>query len=159
MNLQLRHAAALSLVGWYLMMPPMTADLDQSCKPDHIVPAMSDLAMGLIVWTSPFVINQRRCDVARHSVEIDATIGEWQQVAEFEQLAECQARRDQNQALSGNEQALAIGVAKVELLDEGKSHPSDDELHARAELIRLSIDAQVAGEKCIATDDPRLKGN
>jgi hypothetical protein len=46
----------------------------------------------------------------------------------------------------------------MEFLDEGKEHPSDADLAERAELIRSSIDAQVAAEKCIATDDPRLKG-
>ena len=26
-----RHAAALALVGWYLMLPPMQDDLDSTC--------------------------------------------------------------------------------------------------------------------------------
>ncbi len=43
-----RHAAALALVGWYLMMPPMAADLDRSCRHDYLLPAMSDLLFGVI---------------------------------------------------------------------------------------------------------------
>jgi hypothetical protein len=58
---------------------------------------MSDLAGGLVASTNPFIINEHRCDVARHPVDTEAPIRAWHETAEFESLAECHARRDKDQ--------------------------------------------------------------
>jgi hypothetical protein len=152
-----RHTAALALVGWYLMMPPMAADLDGSCAAQDPETSVSDIFVALIARKWPSEINMIRCDSLRHEVRYDAPVSAWQQVDSFETLASCQAEYESNQKPYGNQTALTRGAAEMEFLDEGKSHPSEDELKTRARTIDGAVQAQVSGEKCIATDDPRLR--
>lgn len=95
-----RHAAALALVGWYLMVPP----LGSGHKPDTSTP----LSKWTIVIRGSFD-TARQCD-ERHMKNVDG-------VSEF-------------------------------LKSYLRATPTAAE--------QESIDA-VSAEKCIATDDPRLK--
>jgi hypothetical protein len=154
----LRHAAALALVGWYLMMPPLAADLDSTCGADRLLPATSDLFVSLLTWRNPSEVNMIRCDSLRHEVRYDAPMTDWSQVGSFESLAACQAEYESNQRPLNNEEVLNRGVAKMELSDEGEQHPSDESLQIRAKTVEISVRGETGGMKCVATDDPRLKG-
>ena len=158
-RLTLCHAAALALVGWYLMTPPLARDLDKTCKSDGPL-ALSDITIALLTWTSPDVINSRRCDRLRLEVQNDAPLSEWKQGDSFETLEACQAEHESDQKLPNDLDAALIQlVALSELQDEGYSHPSKEDQQSRGKAIESSLQLQDADEKCIATDDPRLKGN
>jgi hypothetical protein len=50
-------------------------------------------------------------------------------------------------------------MAKTELEDEGREKPSDEELRSRASLLNSAMNLKALLEKCVASDDPRLKGS
>jgi hypothetical protein len=151
------HATALALVGWYLMMPPMAADRDSSCESQNATFAASDLFWALLAWRSPREVNMFRCDNLRHEVLYDAPVSDWRQVGSFETLVACQAEYEKNQKPLKNEDAMSQNIAHMEFVDEGESRPSEEQIQTRGNAIELSVIGQSAGEKCIATDDPRLK--
>jgi len=157
--MNLRHAAALALVGWYLMVPPMAGDLDETCKSGGR-PALSDVTVALLTWTNPDVVNMRRCDRLRNELRYGAPLSDWSQAGSFETLAACEAEWESSQRYSlNNEGVHSRGVAKLQLSDEGEQHPSDEDLQFRAQTVETSAREQTLSMKCIATDDPRLKGN
>lgn len=63
------HAAALALVGWYLMSPPMRCE-------------------GWTLWGNGCL--DARSDTA---MDIEAPLAKWHVVSPFEKLADCQAER------------------------------------------------------------------
>jgi hypothetical protein len=152
----LRHAAALALVGWYLMMPPLRADLDQTCTSQGIGFAASDLFWALVAWRNPKVINSIRCDPLRSQAATDAPLSRWKQIGEFETLAACRAAYEKQQAPVPNQEELNRSLAKLEFLDEGARQPSDSEVERSARIIDLDLRNSATSLKCIATDDPRL---
>jgi hypothetical protein len=96
-----RHAAALALVGWYLMMPPVKQDCSQ--------------------WPD------QPCSV---HVDMTAPLSKWQHRLVFDSAQECQER-------------LAT-----------MNSPSDGNSSMDNFLAVMNRNAQ-----CVASDDPRLKGN
>jgi hypothetical protein len=103
-----RHAAALALVGWYLMVPP-----------DSTVP---------------------------HSVDSAAPISRWSIITNFESADTCKQALTELQNKNGDPAKLD---ATGRLRRFQKRQPADPAL-ARARVDHTA---------CIATDDPRLKGN
>jgi hypothetical protein len=47
--MKFRHASPLAIVGWYLMVPPMAADLNSTCSSSGW-PAFSEMAFSLLTW-------------------------------------------------------------------------------------------------------------
>jgi len=94
-----RHAAALALIGWYLMIPPVSGDRTNSFK---------------LLRKAP--------------------LSEWTILNVFDSADSCSRHR---------EQVRALGLKTANKLSES---------------LRAVYDADVLSE-CIATDDPRLKGN
>jgi hypothetical protein len=156
--MNLRHTAALALIGWYLMMPPMLGDLDSSCNGYHI-PTVSDLFWALIAWRNFGEVQMIRCDELQHQVATDSPISEWKQVGEFETLEACRSQYAEDQTSEDREIDYGRTAAKTEFVDEGEQKPSEKDLQLRSQTIAIAIVSQIASEKCIATDDPRLKGN
>jgi len=98
--MKLRHAAALPLVGWYLMTPPMDA---------------------------------------QHNVRSDLPLGQWAITLSFDSAKECEAERSREFDHSLKDLTDPANMSTDQLIRDGW----------KVELQR----------KCVATDDPRLKGN
>ncbi|MBV8140109.1 MAG: hypothetical protein JO121_31390 [Deltaproteobacteria bacterium] len=105
-----RHAAALVLMGWYLMVPP------GSCKPE---------------WVSE-----------SKPVPCAAPLSDWIVTLSFSSADKCDAER--NAGIRYGSQALANANSSA----DKPSIDSTRKLYWRA-----------LTERCIWTDDPRLKGN
>jgi hypothetical protein len=100
--MNLRHAAGLALVGWYLMIPPSVAKDSWICG-DSISAVFARNEFG---WG-------KGCDVMALTADYDAPLSIWQQSGEpFERLAECEQARDQ--------------VRNQYLRDEHDYHKSND---------------------------------
>ena len=99
--MNLRHAVALALVGWYLMTPPLSG------RPGAYV------------------------------VSDGAALSQWHIDQSFDSAIEC-------------EQARIDHVASERYIAEKAGHPNPGE----DVLVRDAMTSQ-----CIATNDPRLKGN
>jgi hypothetical protein len=135
-----QHAAALALVGWYLMMPPTQEMLDSSCSNHR---SILDSLIATITRESD---NDRlkRCDREATMLVPDAPFSRWVQGGEFETLAECRA--DQKKPLTGEDTEWAK-VAGGITVSSGVS---------KEDLIRTQKQA-LTFSKCLAGDDPRLK--
>src|SRR5216683_5055302 len=131
-----RHAATLALVGWYLMVPPMAAQLDSSCAIHDKTASASDIFGALFAWRPLGEINMIRCDALRHEVRYDAPVSDWSQAGSSETLAACEAQYNKDQKPLDNEKALSRNVAKMEFIDEGE-RPSETQLQLRAETIAI----------------------
>src|SRR5260370_20513328 len=107
--MKLSRAAALALVGWYLMLPPM---------------------------------NEK-------GVFSDAPMSDWDQIESFENAAACE------QALRLSQDALSATS------DQEFKERSQQEAAQNGKMIISKVDAlrRANNGKCIASDDPRLKGN
>jgi len=147
--MKLSHAAALALVGWYLMMPPSAGDLDSACNGKSIFWNV----VGSLSTQGRLNSAAAKCNRESHQLAAGAPLSKWKHVGFDETLAECRARYEENQKAPPNGQLMA----KLELKDEGKANPSDEELKSRADSLTRFLKAQTAAEKCVASDDPRLK--
>jgi hypothetical protein len=103
-----RHAAALALVGWYLMVPPVRQPKGESPYLDE-----------------------------------HAEYRDWKIVHTFKSQDDCEASRDM--------------IAKATRRGEPIIFPDDDPRPPRADPAPWFT--QQSEIECIATDDPRLKGN
>jgi hypothetical protein len=101
--MNLRHAAALALVGWYLMMPPVNSD---------------------------------------NTVDLDAPLSKWIVGASFDAANQCETVR-------------AMTTTPV----QWKADIRAAKKAGRLPLTRAEYDKRVEAAQCVATDDPRLKGN
>src|SRR5215471_19156461 len=95
MNLQ--HAAALAIVGWYLMVPPTQKDLDDSCGAHPETATAMDYASWLLAKASgdnatPLeTFSKRRCETESTQIRSDASLSHWLHLNAFESLNQCQA--------------------------------------------------------------------
>jgi hypothetical protein len=83
-----RHAAALALVEWYLMMPPTQEMLDSSCSDRGIVYYLTTL-----ISKETEADRIKRCDREAIVFVPDTKLSLWPQGDEFETLAECRAEK------------------------------------------------------------------
>jgi hypothetical protein len=90
MSMNLRHAAAIALVGWYLMMPPIT------------------------------------------SFDLHAPLSEWETIGRYDSANVCSKWQRYERRLAQN------------YLARNPDHP---------------VATPFANGQCVASDDPRLKGN
>lgn len=130
-----RHTVALTLVGWYLMYPPMQADSDRSCNGNH-VPAVSDLFWALITWRNFGEVNMIRCNELRHQVAPDSPISKWEQVGEFETLEGCHSQYADDQTSEDREIDYGRTAAKSEFIDEGEQKPSEKDYNCGVRRLR-----------------------
>jgi hypothetical protein len=108
--MKLHHAAALALVGWYLMVPP---------------PAYKD--------GKPLV-----------GVNLDAPLSEWTISRAFDSAAACEAQR-------------ADDVTRLSRIMLKGAPPDAFASVASSKTVKWAVGYGLATERCIATDDPRLK--
>jgi hypothetical protein len=152
------HAAALALIGWYLMgpsfafagwylmMPPSHADFFAAC--DGQFASTFDRVLTFIAeWRArpdDFKVQREKCEQWELWPDPDfqtEPFSQWHQRGEFETLADCQAYRDR--PLTEREKA------------ENKIF-ADPSNHITGELANQSTEAFFQLSRCIATDDPRL---
>jgi hypothetical protein len=108
-----RHAAALALVGWYLLMPPLK----------------------------------------NKSVATDAPLSTWKLVNSFDTASDCENSRS-----SLIEQAKKTASQENKDFEATRGDGSNSQnLETLQQLYFLEV--VVPLQKCIATDDPRLKTN
>jgi hypothetical protein len=130
--MRLCHVAALALVGWYLMVPP---------------PYFEKYATSLGLW----------------QVNEDAPISQWGTVRNYDSASECeQHRASAASAAAADARIPAMKSATSEA--QGKlAHKLLKELtdpSSRSdEVNKILIAKGLNIGRCIATDDPRLKGN
>jgi len=142
-TMNLRHAAALALVGWYLMVPPTQVQLDSTCRSG---PSVMDHVTALIGRDDVNKVHARRCDQEGIEVALDAPLSAWSQSGEFETLKECKVEQQKPMTEQDRMQtALALSVVR-------ESGVTKDALMSSVNLARESA-------RCVASDDPRLKGN
>jgi hypothetical protein len=135
-----RHAAALALIGWYLMMPPTQEMLDSSCSNHR---SILDSLIATITMESE---NDwlKRCEREATMLVSDVPFSRWLQGGEFETLAECRA--DQNKPLTEKDTEWAKFAGG---LTASSGVSKEDLIRTQEQALTLS--------KCIASDDPRLK--
>ena len=169
-NSAITHAAALALVGWYLMIPPTQKDLDDSCgahspsgstlSPVNTLPETAttmDYASWLLAKASGDqetrleTFSKRRCDTEATEIQPDASLSHWLQLSAFESLSQCQTALSSLAAEQGGPtQEQRETMAKTMTLGWGKraAQMADSTLKARTD--------QKLSATCIATDDARL---
>ncbi len=152
--MKVRHAAALALVGWYLMVPPVGQDPGALGK---WVPE---------IWNPP---------PARWSPVLDAPFGQWENKGSFDLAKDCaEAKKKLEQSRVAEsaqaDKAIPAGVEReCEVFTPDSDAKSEsirvegcpDDAHiSRATIVARRTDAGVLAAydaECIATDDPRLK--
>jgi hypothetical protein len=127
--MNLRHAAAIALVGWYLIFPPTKADVDPHC----FLPSLSGA-------------QQKLCDSEGLQMALDAPLSKWKAGSVWQDLAECEADRKR----PDDPEAVSLLNRTWETLSNGTGISRD----AYAAAYRRSND----GSKCIDTADPRAEG-
>jgi len=85
-----RHAAALALVGWYLMAPPSVAETSWVCAG-----GLTDWIMG--AWIGD---TKHRDDCAKLEGIADphAPLSKWFRLGAFDTIVQCEAERNENHA-------------------------------------------------------------
>ncbi len=151
--MSVHHAIALASIGWYLMLPPTAADLDGACNHQSLFWS----AMRMFASEITHISETKRCHQLRHQVATDAPFSKWKQIGEFETLAECRAGNLQDYKLLSSNGEIDRMDASQELADEGNLHPSEDQLSERIRELSTEERAATLDEKCVASDDPRLK--
>jgi hypothetical protein len=165
-NSAISHAAALALVGWYLMIPPTQKDLDDSCgahsplAPVNTLPETAT-TMDYVSWllakasgdqeTRLETFSKRRCDTEATEIQPDASLSHWLQLSAFESLSQCQAGLSSLAAHRGGptkEQRKTMAEAMTSVWGKQASQIADATLKAKTD--------QELSATCIATDDPRL---
>jgi hypothetical protein len=117
----LHHAAALALVGWYLMVP----FADAPGKPPNL----------------------------------HAPLSQWNQMGAFDTAVACDKERESRRKLASD--ALEQVKHEIEALPDTGNRPlSEAAPKVYSDDVTASTEAvAVAASRCIASDDPRLKGN
>ncbi len=110
--MRLRHGAALALLGWYLMVPPLVRGVERL----------------------------EAAGTEKGRIDINAPLSAWENRGGFEEAADCNA-----------ELAADISAAKRNY-QRPKTH------EGMAAERSKSVDLQFMLGKCVASDDPRLKG-
>jgi len=148
-----RHAAALALVGWYLMLPPTQEMFDPAC------PSRQASLMGTLKQlTRGTDANIIQCDVESLWLDTRVSLSKWDQAREpFETLSACQAAKEK--PLSEQERRSAESVARLVMEDDRQARPEAAKALPKDFIERAVSSRQTAIDfsLCIASDDPRLK--
>ena len=151
------HSITLVFIGWYLMMPPMAAELEPACNQPGVFKT-STLFTSMVAGVSPREYQTLRCNRLDHQVATYApmaawpdNMSTWNKIGQFETLVACQAAYDAEQAKPVN-LTQPRREAEAELAREGNRSPSEKAVQLRSREIAQGLAAQIAGERCIATD-------
>jgi hypothetical protein len=149
-----RHAAALALVGWYLMVPPTQEMTDPACNWHNstFIGGITAVLRGGSDWN--IVI----CDREALLLDTFAPLSEWDSGSAFETLAECQA--EQQKPLSASEKARVASAARLAFDSDRKLRPEAASALPN-DFVKLALESRetaLMASQCIASDDPRLKG-
>ena len=68
-----RHAAALSLVGWFLIFPPTKDKIDPHCSGQQLSAS-----------------EKKTCDAEAYEITTDAPLGRWQPGSTWNKLSDCE---------------------------------------------------------------------
>lgn len=148
MKLWQHHAAALALVGWYLMLPPepiLSNPANRGKSDEDLVKESTILGERLLHPRTP--APNEPTPIAPYLIgapDDDAPISQWSMLDAFDSVAACKAALETGRVQGLND--LQRGVEK---------YAHDKKV---VESQRADIRALYAHAKCIATDDPRLKG-
>jgi hypothetical protein len=141
--MNLRHAAALVLAGWYLMLPPAQGMLDWRCSPGFV-------GRLLLRFSSEDTVTRaKRCAHEMFTPAKDAPLSEWVHGDQFQTQAECRAEQErvrkpltgQQKAMQGEALASAPRLARLGITKD--------------DLIRF-LEQSRSLATCIPSDDPRL---
>jgi hypothetical protein len=88
MSMKLRHAAALTLVGWYLMMPPTLATTSWTCA-GGLKGRIADAWIGSAE-------RMDNCTRWTKVADIGAPFPQWSGIGAFDTNWQCEAQRGQN---------------------------------------------------------------
>jgi hypothetical protein len=148
-----RHAVALALAGWYLILPPTQEMTDPACNWHHstFIGGITALLRGGSDWN--IVI----CDRESLLLDTSAPLSEWDSGGAFETLAECQA--EQQKPLSASEKARVASAEGLAFDDDRKLRPEAAHL-LPDDFVKLALESRetaLMASRCIASDDPRLK--
>jgi|SRR5208282_3736341 hypothetical protein len=94
MGMSLRHASALGLMDWYLMMPPNLAKTSWSCA-GGLQGRVSDAWIGS---------NKRMDNCTQWSkiADFDTPFSQWSRIGAFDTYGQCEAQRAKNLAQEDN---------------------------------------------------------
>jgi hypothetical protein len=152
--MKLHHAAALALVGWYLMLPPTQEMLDSACQFKH--PTITGEARALVRGGDENIV---QCDLESLQLDASAPLSNWDTGGTFESLAECQA--DQKRPLTEREKTAFEFPAHLMFDDDRNLRPKAS-TRLPNDFVKLFVEARQSARdvsRCVATNDPRLKGN
>jgi hypothetical protein len=90
----LRHAAALTLVGWYLMTPPSLAKTSWSCTG-----GFEGRIFDAWIGSSKRVEN---CTEWGKIADFDTLFSQWSRIGAFDSFEQCEAQRSKNLAREDN---------------------------------------------------------
>jgi len=124
-----RHAAALALVGCYLMIPPTLEMIDPACQSRR-----TSLAGSLKPLLRGSDENIVRCDSESLTLYDTAPLFQWDQAGTYETLAACKA--DSQKPLSDNEKHAAEAVSTSAMRDDQHTRP--DAARQTAQGLRCS---------------------
>lgn len=88
--MNLRHGAALALVGWYMMVPPTLGDSSWACGRGLI----ADLYQSFYGRSDP-----KACEMVFDTPVLDAPLSQWEKVAPFETLSDCEAENQRRRSV------------------------------------------------------------
>lgn len=85
-----RHAAALALVGWYLMVPPSIAETSWGCAG-----GVTDWLLGAWIGDAK---HRDNCTKLMEIADSNAPLSKWLRLDAFDTIKECDAERRENLA-------------------------------------------------------------
>ncbi len=94
MGMNLRHTAALTLMGWYLMMPPNLAKTSWSCS-GGLKGRIADAWIG----SNKGMDN---CTEWSKIANFDTPFSQWSRIGAFDTYGHCEAERGKNLAKEDN---------------------------------------------------------
>ena|SRR5579863_3161482 len=131
--MKVRHAAALALTGWYLMVPPVWDIVHPgACKND---------------------LHSLSCFKALTRFDANVPFRVWQQQGEFDRVADCHAE---------GKRQLDEAKSFARIVAEKFGDNFNNIGMTRQQVVDISYQAMLDRDsnlQCVATDDPRLKGD
>jgi hypothetical protein len=127
--MKLRHAAALALVGWYLMVPPRGVESkDISHHLFHDTKEATDALLNKTAEIGP---------------DPTQPYSDWAIMSSYDTGGQCEQERRKYLEIAAN--------AKEREYRDSQGQPLSDQIKISTKQYEFAV--------CIATDDPRLKGN
>jgi hypothetical protein len=140
--MKLRHAIALALAGWYLMLPPTQEMLDSACQAGNVTQGLRDASIV-------------QCDLESLQLDTSAPLSKWESGGVFDTLAECHA--EQVQPIADEEKKDWEGEPRLAFDDDLKNRAEAARLLPN-DFIQLAVKTRALAIKlsqCVASNDPR----